>query len=390
VLTALVMVATLLGSAVAAPNGKKLIEWGFDQPNTAFMRQNIVQMEATPFDGTVFDAYLNNGNSFADAYWGGYAATQADLSTSLADLQATHFTKFTDNFLRLNVTPYGPSAGIDWFDDFTSIVNNSRVAAQTAKDGGVKGLMLDTEQYTQQIWQYGLQRDAGTKTWNQYAAQARQRGSEIMQAFQQGYPDLTLFLSFGYTLPGRQTSTNPATLQNATYGLLAPFLDGMVDAATGNTTIVDGFELSYPVSVRRDGLGRIQFDADYMHSGVLPIVGADHSKYAQHVSAGMATWMDQPPFNPNLTEQILGGNWFTPSDLEATLKAKLAAVDEYAWLYSETPRWWTEAGGTQNLSAAYYNAVANAVAPVPEPSSFALLAIGGAGFLLWVRRRKIA
>ena len=36
------------------PTAKKLLEFGWDEPNTAFMRTHIAEMEQTPFDGTVF------------------------------------------------------------------------------------------------------------------------------------------------------------------------------------------------------------------------------------------------------------------------------------------------------------------------------------------------
>ena len=32
---------------------KKLIEFGWDEPDTAFMRKHAAQMDATPFDATV-------------------------------------------------------------------------------------------------------------------------------------------------------------------------------------------------------------------------------------------------------------------------------------------------------------------------------------------------
>src|SRR4051812_36880806 len=34
--------------------GKKVIEWGWDEPDTKFMRENIDKMEQFPFDGLVF------------------------------------------------------------------------------------------------------------------------------------------------------------------------------------------------------------------------------------------------------------------------------------------------------------------------------------------------
>lgn len=54
--------------AFAQPNperdstkGKKLIEWGWDEPDTKFMRANIHQMEKFPFDGLVFHATSSKG-----------------------------------------------------------------------------------------------------------------------------------------------------------------------------------------------------------------------------------------------------------------------------------------------------------------------------------------
>src|SRR5688572_88636 len=108
--------------AGAALNGKKLIQSRHGQPDTAFMRQHIAQMEQTPFDGVVFSATTNHNSSFTDAYWGSEAFTDAHVTNALGDLQATPFNKFTDNFLRVNVTPYGMSGGIDWFDNFGNIV----------------------------------------------------------------------------------------------------------------------------------------------------------------------------------------------------------------------------------------------------------------------------
>jgi hypothetical protein len=381
-LTSFAVLVLLLGTpAHGAANGKKLIEWGVDQPSTAFLRQHYAQMEATtPFDGTVFAASTDRGSSLSDAYWGAEAITSAQLTTALADLQATHFTKFTDNFLRLNVTPYGPSAGIDWFDGdrFGTITSNSLAAAQLAKAGGAKGILIDTEQYTQQIFNYAAQRDAKTKSYTQYAAQARQRGAEIMQAFQQGYPDLTVFLALGHSMPGLQAANEPSNLPRASYGMLAPFLDGMFDAASGNTKIVDGFELGYPVTVARDSAARIEWCLNYIHDkgdhpewwNVLPVVGADHDKYQQHISAGFGTFLDYGAWDPDRTD-----NWFTPADLESTLRTSLEFTDEYAWLYTEHPRWWTDADtGIQGLSSPYIDAVRNAV---PEPTSLGTLLLIG-------------
>ena len=42
--------------AAAQSETKKLIEFGWDEPDTGFLRQHLEEMEKTPFDGCVFHA----------------------------------------------------------------------------------------------------------------------------------------------------------------------------------------------------------------------------------------------------------------------------------------------------------------------------------------------
>jgi hypothetical protein len=51
--------------------GKKLIEWGWDEPDTKFMRTNIAQMEQFPFDGLVFHVNSSKGGKLhlGDVGW---------------------------------------------------------------------------------------------------------------------------------------------------------------------------------------------------------------------------------------------------------------------------------------------------------------------------------
>src|SRR5437588_8036064 len=133
---------TNAGDAPGAPR-KKLIEFGWDEPDQAFMRQHIADMEKTPFHGCVFHlSYPKPGGGTAQFLWdawGKKAFTQEELKPALDDLKATPFHRFTDNFLRFNVTP----GNVDWFDDFSAIVNNARVAAKVAREGQARGPLLD-------------------------------------------------------------------------------------------------------------------------------------------------------------------------------------------------------------------------------------------------------
>jgi hypothetical protein len=333
---------------------KKLIEFGWDEPDTGFIRQHIGEMEATPFDGCVFHINYSKpqgrGN-FMWECWDRRAFTAEDLRASLDDLKATKFTRFTHNFLRFNTAP----GKIDWFEDFSAIVNNAKLAAQVAHEGHCEGILFDIEQYNFPLFNYRKQRDAARKSWEQYAAQVRRRGREVMEGFQDGFPGLTIFLTFGYSLPWAQTSPKKRPLADCDYGMLAPFMDGLIEGAKGETRLVDGNELAYGYKEPA------QFDKSYrtIRTNLLSIV-ADPKKYHDRFSAGFGLWMDNNWRKHGWNTNDFSKNYFTPEVFESSLRKALNTADEYVWIYTESPRWWSKGGGSVNIPAAYESAVQQA------------------------------
>jgi hypothetical protein len=349
------VLALLAAAAAAGAPAKKLIEFGWDEPGPAFMRRHIAQMEATPFDGCAYhlDYTRPDGSSgnFTWEAWGRRTFTRAELQASIDDLEATPFRRFKYNFLRFNTTP----ADLDWFDDYGAVVANARLAAEVARQAGSRGIALDPEQYRAPLFDYAKQRDAASKPWESYAAQARRRGREVMAAFEDGYPGLTVFLTFGYSMPWSQTRGGRVPLSRCSYGLLAPFLDGMVEAAAGSTRIVDGYELSYGETKPQ------RFKAAYreMKQTLLPIV-ADPAKYHQVFSFGFAVWLDYESGKHGWNTSRPDRNYLSPRRLRSTVRKALETADEYVWVYSETPRWWTESGSPLKLPPAYPDALRGA------------------------------
>ncbi len=342
----LVLTVTLSGAERAST--KKLIEFGWDEPDTVFLREHIAGMQRTPFDGCVFHVLATRPDGKKEGFmwdcWGKRTFTLAELQPALADLKATKFGRFKHNFLRFNSSP----GNVDWFDDFTPVLKNAALAAHVAKEGGCPGLLFDDEAYTVQLFNYRKQRDAATKDWKAYAAQARLRGREVMEAFQTGYPDLVVFLTFGHSLPWKQSQGGKVALADCEYGLLAPFLDGMVEAARGRTIIVDGYELSYGFKKAAE------FETAYqtMKEGVIPIV-ADPAKYQKTTSFGFGIWLDFKYQGHQWNDQDVTKNYFSPAELEASVGKALAVADEYVWIYSETPRWWSPEGRSVKVPGEY-------------------------------------
>ena len=336
---------------------KKLIAFPRPEPDTAFIRQHIAQMEKTPFDGTVFAIKYTKADgtqgNFTWESWGKIGFTAAQLKPALDDLKATKFQRFKSNFLRFNTA----AKDQDWFDDFSAIVNNARLAAGLARQaneatGAFPGIKFDVEQYNDKLFTYSAQRDKATKSWDVYAGQARKRGREVMEAFQEGYPGLTVFMSVGYS-GAWYYAQGGKPLAELDYGLLAPFMDGMTEAVKGRAKIVDGYEIGYYLEPETLHFGYKAMDQD-----LLKIV-ADPRRYRQVTSLGLGLWMDKN-FDTWNAEDVSRNHW-TPEKFEKLVHNALELSDEYVWIYSDVkPQWWTEEGKPANIPPAYFEALRQA------------------------------
>jgi len=336
------------------PPERKLIQFGWGEPDTAFMREHVRQMETAPFDGCVYNVRFapgegHRGNLAWDA-WGRQAVPEAALEPARRDLEATRFERFRHNFVRMNVTP----GDVDWFDDFSPVLANAQSLARLARLGGSAGVLLDTETYTVPLFQHASRPRAGELDFEAYARQARQRGRELMRGFEAGFPGLTLLLTFGHSASWWEMQRSGKPLAECGYGLLAPFVDGLIDGARRGR-IVDGYELSY--GFREDE--RFAAARRSLAFEILPIV-ARPGRYRRFVSAGFGLWLDYDRPRLGWDPETPERNYFTPHGLQRSLEAAFAAADEYVWLYSETPRWWSDSGERVALPDEYDRAIRRA------------------------------
>jgi hypothetical protein len=365
VITCSVLAVALVGALAAEPAarpadkssaGKKLIEFGWDEPDTAFMREHAAQMDATPFNGCVYHIRCRQPDGkYADflwSCWGRHAFTTQQVQHAIDDLRATRFKRLRHNFLRFNVAP----GELNWFDEYSAVISNARLAARVAREGGV-GILFDVEQYNYHLFDYRKLTNAPAKNWEQYAAQARQRGREVMQAFQEGFPGLKVLLTFGYSLPWQESESGKRPLRECSYGLLAPFLDGMVEAAQDGSQLIDGCESAYGYFEDKDFHKARQM----IRHDVLALV-ADRDKYQKVFSASFGLWLDyqwrQKGWNVERPEL----NPHPPEKFEQTVRTALECADEFVWIYSETPRWWSDEGGPIKLPPVYDAALRRAAA----------------------------
>src|SRR5215217_9268296 len=146
--------ATFLPAQSRPTTQKKLIEFGWDEPDTAFLRKHLAAMEQTPFDGTVFHVTYDKPDGSKGMFlwecWSKRAFTEADFKQAREDLKAIQPKTFTHNFLRFNVSP----GDVDWFDDFSAVLANAKLAAQLAGEAKSAGVLFDIEQYNTPLFDY--------------------------------------------------------------------------------------------------------------------------------------------------------------------------------------------------------------------------------------------
>ena len=72
------------GDSGTRSSQKKLIEFGWDEPDTTFMRRHRDQLEAAPFDGCVFHAVARSGGKSESFTWLGWGQPRRSHARGLA------------------------------------------------------------------------------------------------------------------------------------------------------------------------------------------------------------------------------------------------------------------------------------------------------------------
>lgn len=338
---------------------KKLIQYGWGVPSTAFVRANIAKMESQCpfFDGLVIKT---------EGGWKAYPAhvfrktpfDRQEFVEDINNLRATEFRRFTENFILMWGTR---EKDWDWFNDsdWRSAEYNVRRLAYVAKTGNCVGICFDPEPYDGNPWHYPSLPNASTKSFGEYWTRVRECGAKFMKALQKEFPNIRLLTFFWCSLFSDivdipDPKERMERLSRHHYGLLPAFLNGMLDAATGQVVIIDGNEPAYYYRESE------QYFRAYhlMKQRALSLIAPENRrKYALQVQAGFALYPDLyfglVPF-----EYAWGriGHFLKPEErarwFEHNAYYALLTSDEYVWCYSERMDWW----GTQE-KAAWHNFV---------------------------------
>lgn len=350
--TALLLAAASCAYGGGSMKGKKLIEYGWDVPTTEAVRKNIAKMEEIPFDGIVMYVSYKTGDkdNLAMLPWQTFSRTRfkpEQYEHAIADIKATKFKRFKDNFIGLIAMP----GDVDWFDDeWSSVAFNAGCLAKVAKQSGCKGIMFDPEHYGKYpIWAYTQfdPKNQAAHTFEEYYAKIKERGKEFMRAIDAEYPGIVILTLYGPCLPYIQAPKGDLKL--ADYGLLMAFYDGMIEVASPKTTIIDGFECSYGYRTPEpfdEGRKIVMERAKAMSTS--------QKDYDKHIRMGYGIWADNGGAPQGWHPDDFTKNYYSPEGLRASLAYALERSDGYVWVYSERLRWW----GDRNAPQPYIDALA--------------------------------
>ncbi len=363
----------------------KFLHWGAGQPagtaELAWFVTHLPEIEASPFDGTVLDMGVATA-------WLETDLTEAGLTPAAELLRTAPFQMFTENFQRLGFVSLNFGDDASW----DRIVRNSTLLAAVARRAGLRGFLLDTQEYADYHFSYA-RLPVGKGSFAEEGARFLARGQQLMRALLAGYPELVLLHTLGTSDVFREVCISGKPLEGSDYALLPAFLDGMqaarAEARTG-ALLIDAFLPAY--STRDPSAFRLYHDLIHgdwqaMQAHWLPgVVTYRWATMASDQSLGESAWPSVPallcteaerqlltrdvrasfavmldyPHPPSRSEIFqteparFNENSHSPAQYTELLRSALQASDKYVWSWTSGVLWWPKPGDTRPLMPAPY------------------------------------
>ena len=317
--------------------------WELNFRETTDLRRMAAVMQRQPFDGIIFSLF-HEGKGRDEAFIHSARLTDAEMAPVSKELSAIHWTTFTDNFLMVKAgerfLDRGEPGRMDWFDDshWDAICHNVGVLTRVAVAARCVGLAFDPEPYHSAVWNYDkagsrkpqLHRD--TKSFAEYAAVVRRRGAQYMTAIQTEMPRVRMFNLY------QAVRIPPSELAETIYSLYPAFINGMLDVAGPEVTLIDGNEYGFSLLTRGDYTNAY---VNVKERKLALIDPKNHDTYRRQVQVSVPIFLDDI-FGSHANGRWVG-TWLTPDEKQQLFEHKLFhaldSVDEYVWVYGERPSW---------------------------------------------------
>ena len=335
-------------------------------------------MQKVAFDGVTVNFFPDdNPSGMAHRWWGIVPYNKEMFQKDIDGIKAAKWGRYTDNFIWMSNSPHKTGrAPLNWFSDEDAEIwlANARIVAGIAKECGLNGIFLDTEQYggsdygpwrfpfsyhaySGGDWKASRLKEPKPHSYLECAAKFRNRGREWARALCEVYPDITILVLPGMYSTARYTVLRfEKTMESAAssdYRLQAPFFDGMLEGLDPKATIIDGCENGYSLMEYRD----FAFQRDRVLRQSL-VVTTVPDLCRERLRFGLGVWPDAN-FVWDLAKP--NRNHKNPTQMEHTLYNAMAASDKYVWLWSGKLEFFPKE--VSSGLAAYYEAINRARNP---------------------------
>lgn len=155
---ALFIIGVLFCGMVCAAQ-PKIIDLSWSNPTIDFLQKNLSAMEnSSPLNGITIrvrgESILRKGKKYfaGESLWTASKVEFKHFAKDITALKKLPFKKFTDNFYYSTTYYYD----LDWYDDaaWARAAANFGVAARVCREAGLKGILLDIEEYGKRFWNY--------------------------------------------------------------------------------------------------------------------------------------------------------------------------------------------------------------------------------------------
>lgn len=249
--------------------------------------------------------------------------TPGNLDTDIIDRAVKLYKKidwgnFTDNFFLFTIAGMaarqymidGKPTALDWFDDdlfYNHIFPKIAYLCKAIKEMGAN-ICFDNEAYSTEPYDYYYKYKNTGKSFEEYEEKVCQRGKEFADVICSNYPKAKILLLFGPWATGKLRK------EEARYGLLPAFFDGLCKADT-DLTIIDGYEGGYEFTTHESVLKGLYFSKKCYKDSRYPL------EYQKKIKTDFGIWV-----RPNVMSKESFSNLLVDS---------LKECNEYVWVYTE-------------------------------------------------------
>ena len=320
---------------------KKLIDAGIytmdSQVNATWLADHPEFTTKHPFDGIAIRLPLNQkwckkegfpvGTKLDDVLWKTRLVSDEAVADAIADLNRTNWGQLTDNFLWWNLRGGKGqirSVDLESDEDWKLMEQNAGLLARVCREGKLKGLLFDTEQYSA---------FPGTKTHYPFGKAKpeiiHKRGKALMKALQKECPNIVILFTFAWS-PDLDKASFLAGVKH--------FINGMLEGIEGEARLVHGYENTFYFGqvagsrFTKDGFrgDRARYEETAASMRKWSSFSHDPTKFSKYVRVGMAAWLESDPWN-------LWSGWpsGTKDSIWSNVPLALATSEEYVWCWSE-------------------------------------------------------